>query len=150
MKQTDEMKQRIALASPAQLVVITYELLLGHLAEAEKAYGTEGFVPALEKVRACVNELSAALNLEQAVSLELLQIYIYMNKLLIRAQMEDSLACAGEVRRLASHLLGGWRALADAPAGQNPDKTMYAGLTYTKDGALSEYDPDDGTRGYRV
>jgi len=146
----DEMKQRIALASPAQLVVITYEILCGHLAESARLHGSEGFPEALEKARACLNELSAALNLEIPVSAELLQIYIYMNKLLIRAQMENAAEHVAEAQKIAQKLLDGWCEIAAAPEGQGKEKAMYAGLTYTKDGALSEYDPDETGRGYRV
>jgi len=150
VKQQDEYTQRIALASPAQLVVITYELLIGHLMDAKDAIGTEGFTDALAKARACVNELSAALNLELSLSAELLQLYIYINKLLIRAQMENSTECVEEALKIAVHLLAGWRDIEAAPDVQNRDKGMYAGLTYTKNGVLSEYEPDGAERGYRV
>ena len=146
--QDKEMQQRIALASPAQLVVITYELLLRHLSDAARDFDTVLFAMRLEKARACVNELSAALNLELPVSAELLQLYVYVNKLLIRAQMENSAKPVAEACRIIEHLLTGWRELAASSDTAANDKTMYAGLTYTKTGALSEYEPDGSARDY--
>jgi len=141
------MKQRIALASPAQLVVITYEILLSHLAGASAEYGTDGFAARLEKARMCLNELAAALNLEIQLAAPLLKLYTYVNQLLIRAQMENDTAPVAEAEKIAAQLLEGWRGAAGGTAPAN-DKSVYAGLTYTKDGALSEYEQGNPDRGY--
>ena len=144
----DELKQRIALASPAQLIVITYELLIQHMANAVQDFDTEAFPIHLEKARACVNELSAALNLEIPMSAALLRLYMYINQLLIRAQMENETAPVTEAQKLINHMLNAWQEIAASTNAASNDKTMFAGLTYTKNGGLSEYEPDEPGRGY--
>ena len=87
---TDEKKQqytlKISQASRTQLVVILYEMTLDYLKEAEDAAGSRdeaAFHTGIKRARACIHELSHSLNHEYPVSGNLLQLYLFADRMLI-------------------------------------------------------------------
>lgn len=146
---------RVTLASRSELIVILYEMILTEIAEARKAYEAgdlTAFDHGLKKSQKYVNELIVALNYNYAVSYDLLSLYLYVNKRIIKAiitRKPDSLDSAQSV---LEKLLVGFRGVSSAdhsgPVMRNTQQ-LYAGLTYGK-GRLNEIyiDPDNRSRGF--
>ena len=89
---TRELKQeftlRITQANKTQLITIVYEMVLLYLDEAQEALRVEDkaeFKSAVRKIRGCMNELTASLNLDYELAQNLLQLYLYVNRELVQA-----------------------------------------------------------------
>ena len=87
---TRELKQeftlRITQANKTQLITILYEMVLLYLDEAQEALRVEDkaeFKSAVRKIRGCMNELTASLNLDYELAQNLL--YLYVNRELVQA-----------------------------------------------------------------
>lgn len=154
MINTADYTLRISQASPAQLVVINYELITAFLRDALDAYGSGAvitnsdkpvFARNIDKARDGLQLLIRSLDFEVSISQDLYQIYEYVNRLLNTAYFGYNRTTAEEALSLMETLLTGWREAAlqepDTPSGSAPQ--VYAGLTYGK-GGLSEYVKDEG------
>ena len=78
---TRELKQeytlRITQANKTQLITILYEMVLIYIDEAEAALSEDDrteYKSAIRKIRGCMNELTASLNLEYDLAQNLLQL----------------------------------------------------------------------------
>lgn len=162
MINTDDYTLRISQASPAQLVVINYELIEAFLTDALEAYGPEAVIRAedkpvfaqhIEKAKNGLTQLIRGLNFEIIIAHDLYQIYEYVNGLLNAAYFSYKRDAAAEALSLMRTLLEGWREAArqepDAAPVTDGAPQVYAGLTYQKDG-LSEYVVQDNGRGYQA
>ena len=160
MKKTkQEYIEQIENATPLQLIIINYELLLAHINDAtQKKARTKEAEAAIEKARKCVEELHASLSLEVEFSLDLANLYLYINKLLIHAGMkrddDEKNRLLHEAAKIAGGLFDAWckleadvKLLEKAAANTPP---IFAGLTYGKDGQLNEFEDEDPNRGYRA
>jgi len=158
-KTKQDFVDRIENATPMQLVVINYELLLFFMDEASvAAAGTPQCAAALESARASVAELHAALDMSIEFSKDLGNLYIFINRCLIHAGMkktnDEKNALLTEARGIVSELHASWQTLNADPSlyeriiGDN--QKIFAGLTYGKDGRLEEYQDFDPNRGYKV
>jgi flagellin-specific chaperone FliS len=158
-KTKQDFVNRIENATPMQLVVINYELLLFFMDEASAvAAGTPACTTALESARAATAELHAALDMDIEFSKDLGNLYIFINKCLIHAGMkrtdEEKNALLAEARHVASELFEAWQTLDSDPKLYErllgSSQKIFAGLTYGKDGKLEEYQDFDPDRGYKV
>ena len=153
---------RIINANPLELVIITYELIDGHLKSALGKNELEAMKHDILKARQFLSELVASLDIEYDISKELMSIYIYANKLLVESELKISLEKLEQAKEKISEAveildkLGeGWRTIkrtADPDESDKPMKNtqhLYAGLTY-KDGKLTEFVDDDGNRGFKA
>ena len=150
---------RIENATPMQLIVINYELLLLFMDEASvAAAGTPECVAALESARGALAELHAALDMDIEFSKDLGNLYIFVNRCLIHAgtrrNNDEKNSQLAEGRGIVAELLEAWQTL-DADEGLyerilGSSQKIFAGLTYGKDGRLEEYQDFDPNRGYRV
>ncbi|MDD6491753.1 MAG: flagellar protein FliS [Firmicutes bacterium] len=157
---TKELKQQYTLkitqANKTQLVVILYEMLLIYLDEAQKAHeenSREGFREGIRKARGCLKELMASLHFEYEPAMNLLQLYLYANRELARADIRNSLKELDHVRMVMTRLHEAYAAISNqdtsGPVMENT-QTVYAGLTYGKT-ALTENLSDQGSsRGFRA
>ena len=150
---------RIENATPMQLTVINYELLLFFMDEASvAAAGTPECAAALESARAAIAELHAALDMDIEFSKDLGNLYLFVNKCLIHASMkrndDEKNAQLAEARGIVAELHEAWQTLnADEGLYQRllgSDQKVFAGLTYGKGGKLEEYQDFDPNRGYKV
>lgn len=94
---TKELKQQYTLkitqANKTQLVVILYEMLLIYLEEARQAHQEQdraGFREGIRRARGCLKELMASLHFEYEPAMNLLQLYLYANRELARADIKNS------------------------------------------------------------
>jgi flagellin-specific chaperone FliS len=144
---------RIARATPALLVVITFELIADYLNDA---LASDGFARvSVEKAKNGVTQLIKGLNFEVAMAHDFYEIYQYIHKRLNDALRNATREPLAEALELAEQLLTGWREAASleeatAPALASHVPPVYAGLTYQRGGGLSEYVAQDESRGFKA
>ncbi|NMA84959.1 MAG: flagellar protein FliS [Epulopiscium sp.] len=155
----DNQTARIANATPTQLIQITYEIILNHLQKAKDSLTTQeitSFLTHIEQAQKLLRNLMESLDLSYDISMEIMSLYLYVNKLLIQASMQKGKEPIEQSEKILNNLLVAWRELAK----QNPDQQgpvlenaqqVYAGLTYGK-GTLNEavIDPDNQKRGFKA
>lgn len=148
---------RIAQANRSELVVITYEIIIEHIEDANVAFlqkDMEGFHMNLERAQAFVKELMVGLDFKQPIAKELMPIYIFINKTLIEAKIKKSNELLPRINKMLSGLLESFREVSkmdqSAPLMQNTHK-IYAGLTYGRND-LNEtaIGIDMATRGFKA
>ena len=153
MVHTEDYLLRISQSTPAQLVIINYEIIIDFLNEALKAEDTAAFAIFTDKARHGLSQLIQGLDLKITIAQDLYQLYEYAYQLLTAAFFGYDRAAAEETRSMMNLLLTGWREAAaqdsDAVPMLDGVPQVYAGLTYQKDG-LSEYIDQDNNRGYSV
>ena len=158
-KMKQDFEKRINDATPMQLTVINYELLLFFMDEARAAAAkTAECAAALERARAALIELHATLDMDVEFSQDLGNLYLFINKCLIHAGTkrtdEEKNAELAQARGIVTELLEAWQTLEadeclyEKLLGNSPK--IFAGLTYGKDGKLEEYQDFDPDRGYKV
>lgn len=146
---------RITQASRSELVVILYEMTLAKIEEAEKSYvdnDLKNYDKELKGAQRYVSELMAALDYRYKISYELLSLYIYCNKHIIRAIVRQNPLTLQYAKAILKKLLIGFEEVSKAdnsgPMMRNTQQ-IYAGLTYGK-GTLNEtsVDPSNNSRGF--
>lgn len=157
---TRELKQeytlRITQANKTQLITILYEMILIYVGEARDAHGKgkrADFRNSIRKARNCVNELLGSLHFEYALSVNFLQLYLYVNRELAGADVRNSIRPLENVEKVIGGLHKAYKKLEgmdDSGAVMENVQTVYAGLTYGKNN-LNENLTDQGfNRGFRV
>jgi flagellar protein FliS len=131
--------ERIKTATPAELIVINYELLIMYLDDAaEDAERDDGdaFQGSLLKARRFLIELQTALDMEMEISQNLTTLYIYINGLLIESARTGQTEPLTEAKKLLGALLESWRVAASeysAPADVRPTVPAYGRFGETED-----------------
>ena len=157
---TKELKQeytlRISQANKTQMVVLIYEMLLTYLDDVKVELHRENYGESreyIQKAKNCVDELVESLNLEFEIARNLMPLYTYVKKELIRAEIarkeEYVDHCIPIIKELHQAYLEVSKQDDSAPVMGN-SQTVFAGLTYSK-GSLCESRNDGiGSRGYLV
>ena len=116
----------VAAASPQRLIVMLYDGAIAAIAEA-RAQMPDGSKPAkgraLGKAIAIVDEgLKAALDTRQggAIARQLMDLYDYVGRCLLLANLRDDVALADEASRLLTELRGAWASLAEPQSSASP------------------------------
>ena len=159
-KMTNQMKQkftlRITQANKSQLVVILYEMTLQYFEEAEDAIqkeNAEEFKEAIQRARACINELKASLHFEYEPAEQLLQLYIYVNNELYRAGATNKVKHLEIAKSIVMQLYDVYKLVSELddsePVMMNA-QTVYAGLTYGKTDLNENLTGQGSERGFRV
>ena len=148
---------RVSQASPCELVVIMYDIILDDIKNAKKAK-TEGNIKQyqddLVHAGKMVNELMDALDFSQQISFRLMSLYIYVNKMLIKARVSKKWDSLSDVETVIEKLRAGFDGIKEqdttGPVMQNVQQ-VYAGLTYGK-GKLNEsyFNAQDFNRGFNA
>ena len=151
---TKELKQqftlRITQANKSELIVILYDMLLAYVEDAKEAYAEENraaFHDAIRKIRGCNQELIASLNLEYEPAMNLLSLYIYVNRELVHADVRNDIESLNHVVMVISGLKEAYEVVASqdkSDAVMQNTQAVYAGLTYGR-GELTENMADQGT-----
>lgn len=148
---------RVSQASPCELVVIMYDIILDDVknARAAKTAGNEKQYQAdLTHAVKFVNELMDALDFSQSVSFRLMSLYIYVNKMLAKARVSGKCDSLSDVEMVMEKLRVGFDSIKNqdtsGPVMQNVQQ-VYAGLTYGK-GTLNEtyFNAQDYNRGFQA
>lgn len=146
---------RITQASKSDLTVILYEMILTQINEAKSAFENndlQSFQKELKYAQKYVNELMATLNYQYAISYELLSLYLYVNKTIIKAIMKKDAETLSTAETVMEKLFVGFEGVSktdhSGPLMQNTQQ-LYAGLTYGK-GKLNEtfVDQTNNSRGF--
>lgn len=148
---------RITTSTPLGLVIINYELAIHniHLAKENCENGEYGdFEIHVRKAQAYLMVLMSSLDMTFDISGQLLEVYLYVNKLLINSVFQRNTNTICDACDMLGSLLDGWRMIAKEeskttlPVMENAEQ-LIAGLTY-KDGKLSEYIMGSENRGIKA
>lgn len=157
---TRELKQeytlRITQANKTQLITILYEMVLIYIDEAEEALAGDNkadYKCAIRKIRGCMNELTASLNLEYDLAQNLLQLYLYVNRELVQASMHCDKENLEHVRMVIGELQKAYKQIekqdVSGPVMGNT-QTVYAGLTYGRNTLTENITDPASNRGFCV
>lgn len=157
---TRELKQeftlRVTQANKTQLIVILYEMTLVYLGDAiaENAQGSRvEFRDCIRKARGCINELMASLHFEYELAMNFLQLYLYINRELARADVRNDAQPLGNAVKIITSLHTTYLELAKqdtSTAVMSNTQTVYAGLTYGKNDLMENLANQGADRGFRV
>ncbi len=157
---TKELKQQFTLkitqANKSQLVVILYEMLLAYLEEARQAHekgDRNGFREGIRKSRGCLNELMASLHFEYEPAMNLLQLYLYANRELARADIRNSAEALEHVAKIMNKLHDAYEEISrqdTSDSVMSNTQAVYAGLTYGKNTLTESLAYQGGERGFRA
>lgn len=154
---------RITQANRTELVVITYDMAIRYIEDALAADDVSDYRDNLRMAKRVMDELVTALNMDYEISSQLFDVYMVIERYLIKAgsgASKDDFKAADRVKLLEScvRMLGLLKDAFDklaaddksAPLMQNTQQ-VYAGLTYSSAGGAREsYTSEITNRGYRV
>lgn len=157
---TRELKQeytlRISQANKTQLITILYEMVLLYIDEAEEALDAENsmeYKSAIRKIRGCMNELTASLNFDYELAQNLLQLYLYVNRELVKASSHSDRENLEHVRKVIDQLHKAYKEIEtqdkSGPVMGNT-QTVYAGLTYGRSTLTENIADPSANRGFCV
>ena len=157
---TTELKQeytlRITQANKTQLITILYEMVLIYIDEADNALAADNkmeFKSAIRKIRGCMDELTASLNFDYELAHNLLQLYLYVNRELVKASSHYDKENLEHVRLVIGPLHKAYEQIEDqdmsGPVMGNT-QTVYAGLTYGRNTLTENLADSAANRGFRV
>ena len=139
---TDEKKKeftlRITQANRSRLLIILYEMTESYIDDAVYALsdGDEtGFKESICSVRGCVNELMNTLDYRYSPSMQLLELYVYISRNLITADIHKDGNVLDEIKDIIVKLHGAYSEAAKADTSSSlvdHAQQVYAGLTYGK------------------
>ena len=157
---TKELKQeytlRITQANKTQLITILYEMVLIYIDEAEAALSEDDraeYKSAIRKIRGCMNELTASLNLEYDLAQNLLQLYLYVNRELVQASVHYDKDNLEHVRLVIGELQKAYKKIEDQDVSgpvMGNTQTVYAGLTYGRNTLTENITDPASNRGFCV
>ncbi len=148
---------RVSQASPCELVVIMYDIILDDIAAAKAALEGENrlaYQKELTHAGKFLNELMGVLDFSVPLSYHLMSLYIYANKMLTKARVSGNAETLADVEMIIEKLRAGFDGIKNqdttGPVMQNVQQ-VYAGLTYGK-GQLNEafLNPQDYNRGFNA
>ena len=151
---TNELKQqftlRITKANKTDLIVVLYDMILAYVDDAREAHLVDdraAFKEAIRKIRNCMQELIASLHFEYEIAANLLSLYIYVNKELVRATVHYDEDVLDHVESVINKLREAYYEVSsqnsEEPLMQN-SQSVYAGLTYNRT-LLNESLYEDGS-----
>ncbi len=148
---------RITQASKTELIVIMYEVILSDIQSAKEKLGngeTEGFKHDIKHGQKFLNELMSSLDYTYDISLNLMSLYIFINKALVDAQYQMERKPLQDAEEVLQILMKGFEGIVkedkSGPVMRNTGQ-IYAGLTYGR-GVLNEtyVDPNQVNRGFKA
>ncbi len=157
---TNEKKQaytlRISQANKSGLVVILYEMFEDYVAEAKESLQTGDRLAlklSLKKARGCVNELMESLHFEYEVAGNLLQLYLYVYRELLKCEMrKDALHLENTLKVMIplKETYASISAADDSEAVMSNAQTVVAGLTYGRNDVNESMADQGASRGFYV
>lgn len=113
----------VTTASPGELTLMLYNGCLKFLTLSKKAIENEDIQEKnnnLQKAQAIIKELMLTLNMDIAISKEMLTLYEYMNHRLIEANMKNDIAMIDEVMGLVTEFRDTWKEVIRLNRQQQP------------------------------
>ena len=157
---TTELKQeftlRITQANKTQLVTILYEMVLLYIDEAENAIAADNkieFKNAIRKIRGCIDELTASLNFDYELAQNFQQLYLYVNRELVKASLHYDKENLENVRLVIEPLHKAYEQIENQDTSgpvMGNTQAVYTGLTYGRSTLTENYTDPAANRGFRV
>ena len=147
---------RITQANKTQLITILYEMVLIYIDEAEAALSEDDrteYKSAIRKIRGCMNELTASLNLEYDLAQNLLQLYLYVNRELVQASVHYEKENLEHIRLVIGELQKAYKKIENQDVSgpvMGNTQTVYAGLTYGRNTLTENITDPASNRGFCV
>ncbi|MBE5925452.1 MAG: flagellar protein FliS [Lachnospiraceae bacterium] len=135
--------KRVAQSSKSELIVISYEIILNYIESAKielAKENTEKFVFNVKKAKQFVNDLSSVLDFTQKISFELMNIYMFIDRCLIKSMVKKMDCELSTVESIIGKLKVAFEEVSksdDSGAMMKNGEHIYAGLTYGR-GVLNE------------
>ena len=143
--------ERIKNATPVQLIVITFELVLVNIEDArENIHDNEKFELHIRKAQDFLMQLMTSLDMSYQISSELLNLYLYANKLLHNSYFSKDLIDLDEATEILDGLLESFFILAQEELGSGINDQLFSSYTYNKNGMIDEVFFDDVKTEYRA
>jgi len=154
MAKIDDYLLRITNASPADLIVINYDILIEDINEAVNAHGSrpDVYIENINGARDALAELIGALDINSAIYKEIYPLYEYVNTLLMGALIYEKKQNLVDAALILGTLREGWvKARESEPGGASAFKNapkVYSGLTYGKKGPedFEDVNPNSGIK----
>ena len=144
---------RISQATRSQLVVITYDIITDYLNEALNDDASSGYKEKLHMAMRGIDQLITGLDMEYEISVQLYQLYNYMKRTLISAQVSGERDSVSRVITMLGKLRTSFLEVSQLddskPLMKNTEK-VYSGLTYSIYGANETAQDTLKSRGYKV
>ena len=146
---------KISQSSRTGLIVIMYEMAVKYIDDgvlALKSGNVDEYRTNIKRAKSVINELVSILDMKYEISYQLRNIYVFMIKALVRADIRKE---TDELVRIREMLLELRKAFMEAGKNDNSGAVMqntqqvYAGLTYSRT-SLNENMYSDVNRGYKV
>lgn len=149
-EEIQEYSLRITQGNKSDLVVATYDIILKYLEDARMEYQAgdkEQFAFHIRKANEFLTELMGALDLQYSVSRELMNIYRFVQKMLIQARFQKELSSLEGLEQILSSLREAFVEVAKQDNSQplaGGKGQVYAGLTYGRESLNETYEPNPG------
>lgn len=128
------------MATPPQLAVINFELILDYLAAAEAVFDHDAaYHDNIRHARDFFKELVSSLDLRYALARQLLSVYIYVNRLFAVKIVKKDAEALTEAKKLLTILYEGFSKIQDSDDTAHDETRLFAGLTYNYKGEPNEY-----------
>lgn len=157
---TRELKQeytlRISQANKTQLITILYEMVLLYIDEAKEALNAGSrmeYKSAIRKIHGCMDELTASLNLDYELAQNLLQLYLYVNRELVKASSHNDKENLEHVRKVIDQLHKAYAQIEiqdTSGSVMGNTQAVYAGLTYGRNTLTENIADPSANRGFCV
>ena len=140
----EEYVEKIATASPLRLVIINFEILFDYLEESKKTINDDkSFDFNIFKARQFFFFFICSLDMQYEISSYLLTLYNYADRKIAKFLFSKNLKDLEDATNVLKNIMSGFEQIEDkekdkTPIMENTD-TIYAGLTYGKDGQLQEF-----------
>ena len=151
-----EFVRRITQANRSQLTVIVFEMLMEYLndtKEAKEANDCPVFREGIRKAIGCVDELLSSLNYDFEISQGLSQLYMYVKKELILADIRNNTENFEVIYTVIKGLHESFEKVSkedtSPPLMQNT-QDVYAGLTYGRNDLNESLSYQHTARGYQA
>lgn len=147
--------QRISSATPNQLNIITFELCISNIDDAIKNFNNDINIynKHIDISLLLLKEIIISLDFKYDISKELYKIYIFINKLLIKSKIKFVQSDLVSSRDCLSTIKEAFEQIKESDNSKTVVKNaskVFAGLTYGKDGTLSEYIDNSTTKGFQA
>ena len=146
---------KISQANKTELIVIMYEMAIKYIddgLECLKNNNVEEYRLNLKRSKAVINELTSVLDMSYVISFELRSLYVFMNNVLVRADIRVETEELKRVREMLVKLSKSFKKVSasddSGPVMENTQQ-LYAGLTYSKT-SLNVDMYNDVNRGFKV
>lgn len=145
---------RITEANKYELNIITFELCINYINDAIETIESDenAFSRNVETALSFLREIMVSLDLSYEISYELLEIYLYVNKLLIEGNIKKNKQNLLDAVYMLTNIKEGFLMIENTDNEKVMKNTskVFAGLTYGRDGSLTEYIDNSPNRGFKA